>query len=115
MVISSEIKESDISIQVQTGTPISKVIGEMQEKKAEEALIFNNKDFKGIFDHFSALKSKINPSKDKVDNYIIHTARISASSDISKILEQMRDWRVRALPLFEKGKLKKNYRYIWCA
>jgi ribosome-associated translation inhibitor RaiA len=83
---------------------VSRLLGEMKEKQAEEALVFSGRDFKGLFSHFQMLRSRADVNHGKVKRYTVPCARINPDTDILDISVQMLDSTIRALPVFDGNK-----------
>lgn len=103
-----DINPSSRTIEVQKDTAVSKVIGSMNKVGAEEALVFEGKDFMGLFSHFRMLRSRANPARDKAERFVIPATRLAPDTSVLKAAEQMQDSSIRALPVFKGDKLHKT-------
>lgn len=103
----AELETSKITIKAQSDEPVSKLIGNMKKNDAEEALIFKDKSFKGVFSHFLMLRSRIDSSRSMAEKFTIPAARLAKDTGFFGVINQMLDTSIRALPVMENHDVEK--------
>ncbi len=101
MFTAEDISKSNSTVHIGDDETVSRLLGEMKKKQAEEALVFSKKGFKGIFSQFQMLRSRADVSHEKVRKYTVPCARINPDTDLIAISAQMLDSTIRSLPIFD--------------
>lgn len=84
---------------------LSKLIGKLVSKQQEIFLIFNGKNFSGMFDKKKLIKSKIDITSTKIKNFVKKVPVLKPEQEDAEIARLISSADVRALPVFQNKEL----------
>lgn len=103
-MIAKEVMSQDY-IQVDIKSTLSELLGKLKLRKEKGALLFDGKQYKGIFSKHRMIKTKLDPNSIKVDKMLKHVPALTGNEELKEAARLLIAGNCQMIPVISKGKV----------